>query len=1057
MTIIWAIFWGAVMGTFWPGYNDIGTYVGGILGLFAGLTLRFVIKKQVLQNTAKLHEQLLVQAQQLQQIARTATARAGADAAVATPSLSAPSADSAQAQDMQAAAVVKSATSAAALTDTARQQAINTPANPSLAARALDAQAEAAEDAAFWQDELKREQALAPSAARLRANEATSGQVKSPVTATKATKAPMPPAPPNAVEQAIAAAQNWFLGGNTIVRVGLVILFIGLSFLARYAAAAGLIPVELRLAVIGAFGIALLAIGFKKRADKPGFALALQGAGVAVMYLTVFAAFRLYDMLPALAAFGLMIVVCALSCALALLQNSRALAVAAFAGGFAVPILLSTGQGSHVGLFSYYTLLNVAIMLIAYKKSWRILNIVGFVATFGVATAWGALKFAPEQYASTQPFLIGFLLIYVMTAVLYARNTPTKLGNAVDSTLVFGTPLVAFGLQVGLVKQFELGTAFSALGFAALYLGLATVLVRRALANYRLLIECCIAIGVGFATLAVPLALDAQWTSAVWALEGAGAFWVGMRQARWMPRAFGLLLQAVAAMAFINGLKYGVSALPLLNPAFIGALLIALPALLIAWWLRQDLPHSESTWAKAYVAAEKQLRSPLFVYGFVWWCVALALEISRSAPAKIVDAPDLPVFSQSTAQLLTMLAILLSARLAQYFGLAKNWAVAAWPSRVTLVVMVATLLTQLNIGARVLHTPAWLVWPAVLALHYWMLRINDRRDTADNVTHSAALQKLNYCVHVGGAWLVTVLLADCLWFFIGKGDLWRTSWASVVMLISGIGVLMALSLWAGRAHQRSSLASFKWPLNPHAVAYYWHAALPLAAMVFAGALVVAVSSSGRTEPLPYIPLLNPTDLTIALALGALVFWRAAVAGATPLPAGAAGLRSPRAWVALAGLAFIAINTVWLRVAHHFFDVAWYPSALFSSFVVQTGYAILWTLLALSLMVIAGRRKQRALWLVGAGLMGLVVVKLLLIDLSNAGGVERIIAFIVVGVLMLVVGYFAPLPPKTKAPFDATDDSPRSAAVNTAATNHALIDNSSTNTAITPAMVTKEAP
>lgn len=103
--------------------------------------------------------------------------------------------------------------------------------------------------------------------------------------------------------------------------------------------------------------------------------------------------------------------------------------------------------------------------------------------------------------------------------------------------------------------------------------------------------------------------------------------------------------------------------------------------------------------------------------------------------------------------------------------------------------------------------------------------------------------------------------------------------------------------------------------------------------------------------------------------------------------------------------------MWLRIAHHFFHVPWDGDALFNSFVVQTGYAILWTLMAISLMVLAHRRVQRALWLVGAGLLGLVVVKLLLVDLSNVGGVERIITFIVVGVLMLVVGYFAPLPPK----------------------------------------------
>jgi uncharacterized membrane protein len=967
MTIIWGIFWGFVLGSFWPGNDDFSGIFGGILGLLAGLSLRFVINLQVSISNEKLREQL-----------------------------------SAQTAATIAATLVVSPTRhpiAAAAPAEFKDETEDPAASGSVAAKPVPVVSSAATASASVAGQVARYKVPDKSAmARPVSPAAVTNQVI------------RPPAPPSAVELAFQAAKNWFLGGNTIVRVGLVILFIGLSFLARYAAAAGLLPPELRLAVIGAVGIALLAIGFKKRLDKPGFALALQGAGVAVMYLTVFAAFRLYDMVPALAAFGLMIVVCALSCVLALIQNSRALAVAAFAGGFAVPILLSTGQGSHIGLFSYYTILNVAILFIAYKRSWRILNIVGFVATFGVATAWGALKYIPEQYASTQPFLLAFLLIYVITAVLYARNTPTKLGNAVDSTLVFGTPLVAFGLQAGLVKHLELGTAFSAMGFAALYLGLAAVLVRRALDNYRLLIECFIAIGVGFATLAVPLALDAQWTSAVWALEGAGAFWVGMRQARWMPRAFGLLLQAIAAMSFVNGLGYGQSKLPLINPVFIGALLIALPALLIAWWLRKDLPHSESTWAKAYSAVEKQFASPMFVYGFIWWCMALVLEISRSTPAIEVGEPDLRVFTQSTTQLLTMLAILISARLSQFFGLAKSWVVATWPSRATLIVMAATLLTQLAIDANVLYTPAWLVWPAVLALHYWMLRANDLADTFAG-KDNAALQKLNYFIHVGGAWLVTALLADCLWFLIGKGDLWKTSWASVVLLISGIGVLMALSLWAGRANQRSALTSFKWPLNPHALAYYWHAALPLVAIVFVGALVVAVSSSGRTDPLPYIPLLNPTDLTLALALGSLVFWQRSVVAAVPVPVGSALLINSRYWVALAVLAFVAINTVWLRVAHHFFGVRWDVASLFGSFVVQTGYAILWTVLALSLMLIAGRRKLRTLWLVGAGLLGVVVLKLLLIDLSNAGGAERIIAFIAVGALMLIVGYLAPLPPK----------------------------------------------
>ncbi|RZJ07620.1 MAG: DUF2339 domain-containing protein, partial [Acidovorax sp.] len=415
--IFWGIFWGAVLGWALPGYrySDLAPFVGGFLGLFAGLSLRWVVRSAIRSE---------LQAQAVKQVARPAPVAA---AAAAPPTLAedwAPGAPSA--------AVVTSVRVPAEAAPAAREELLEVPDTPAVGG--------------LTPQGLPPVEASAPPPRRPAA----------------------PPSTPNAIEQAVLAAKNWFLGGNTIVRVGLVILFIGLSFLARYAASAGLLPVEFRLAAIAGVAIALLVVGFRKRVDKPAFALALQGGGVAVMYLTVFAAFRLYGLLPPMLAFGLMIAVCATSCALALLQDSRSLAVAAFAGGFAAPILLSTGQGSHVGLFSYYTLLNLAILFIAYKRSWRVLNVVGFVATFGVASAWGVLKYVPDQYASTQPFLAVFVLIYLFAAILYARNTPTKLGNAVDTMLVFGTPLVGFGLQAGLAQPFELGAAFSALAFAAL-------------------------------------------------------------------------------------------------------------------------------------------------------------------------------------------------------------------------------------------------------------------------------------------------------------------------------------------------------------------------------------------------------------------------------------------------------------------------------------------------------------------------------------------------------------------------------------------------------------
>ena len=119
---------------------------------------------------------------------------------------------------------------------------------------------------------------------------------------------------------------------------------------------------------------------------------------------------------------------------------------------------------------------------------------------------------------------------------------------------MFGPPLIGFGLQVALVRHIELAAAFSALGLGLFYLLLARVLKARAGERALLLVETCLSLGVVFAILAIPLGLDARWTAAAWAVEGAGIFWLGLRQGRPLARAFALLLQVCAALAFVSGL-----------------------------------------------------------------------------------------------------------------------------------------------------------------------------------------------------------------------------------------------------------------------------------------------------------------------------------------------------------------------------------------------------------------------------------------------------------------------------------------------------------------------
>ncbi|SFR96451.1 DUF2339 domain-containing protein [Sphingomonas jatrophae] len=830
--------------------------------------------------------------------------------------------------------------------------------------------------------------------------------VEMPAPPASASERPGPPAPrtPGIVESAIAAARHWLLGGNTIVRAGLVILFVGLSFLASWAASAGLFPIELRLALVGAVGIALLAAGFRTRHARPGFGLALQGGGIATIYLTLFAAGWLFGVVPILAALPLMILVCAFGCALALLQRSQALAVTAFAGGFAVPMLLS-GGGSAAPVFAYFTILNLAILFIARHRGWRLLNLTGFVATFGLAGIWGATAYAPGDYPAAQIFLIANVLIYVATAVLYTRVTPGRTGLAIDTTLLFGPALAGFGLQAGLVHDRPFATAFSALCFAAIYVGTAFAASRSRRESPRVMIETMLAIGIGFVTLAVPLALGARWTSAAWALEGAGALWVGMRQARWMPRLFGLALQGVATLVFLTTLEPVVSSLPLVHGGFVGALLIALAWGASAWWLRGGaLAHSGSRAATAWAKVEAELGRPLFLLGFGFWWLAWTLEAVRALPTAIAGNLPVPVVSDATRVLLSMLAYLLSAAAAQWLARSRQWDVAAWPSRVSLVALVLGFVGQIGF-APMLSFPSWLLWIAAIGLHLTMLYRNDR-DAAGDV----AARGLRRIAHVGGVWLATAMLADMLWFAILRADLWGTSWAGVAFLVSATAMLVGLTLWAAPALRGGPA---RWPLDRHAADYGWIAGALIAALVFVAAVGAALFASGRVDPLPYLPLLNPVDLALLLALGALLLWRRTMLAVRPALPASALLESAGALGALAGLTFLIVNMMWLRAAHQLLGVGWSGDALLGSAVVQTGLAILWTVIALGLMVLATNRGWRRPWLVGAALLALTVIKLLLIDMDAAGGGARIVTFIGVGVLMLVVGYAAPLPPRAR--------------------------------------------
>jgi uncharacterized membrane protein len=773
---------------------------------------------------------------------------------------------------------------------------------------------------------------------------------------------------PDWTDRLLSGAIAWLKRGNPLARVGIVILFLGGVFLAKYAAEHSMFPIELRFALLAAGAFALLGIGWRLRSKRAVYAQVLQGGGIAGLYLTVFAAASLYHLLPLGFAFGLMVAIALAAAVLAVAQNALSLAVIGTAGGFLAPILVSTGSGNHIALFTYYAILNLGIFAVAWFRTWRVLNVLGFVFTFTITGLWRASGYDAADLLSADFFLVLFFLMYVGVSILNCIRQPPNLKGYVSGSLVFGLPVVAFTLHASLVSRIEYALAWSALATGAFYLALAWSLWRSRRETFRLLVEAFAALGIVFASLAIPLAFDTRTTAAMWAVEGAGLIWLGVRQQRKLARAFGALLQLAGGFGFLSGLHRIDNEVPILNTAFLGATMLALSGLFTGYTLfrnRTEQARYELGWSVAFA-----------LWATAWWSFGGLAEISRSAPQWMLGLAI--AYVAVTSVLLAVLAQRI-----------------AWPfaRAIALYLPVLGAVAGTLIGLDAHHPIAeggGFGWLLLAAAFYWNLRRAER----DEIVHDSALRAL----HAGAAWFLIVLIA------------WEARW-QVDRYAAGVwpslpwGIVpIALLAWLSR---RELLPS--WPAARHEGTYRLLIAAPVAVVIALWILAVNLSNVGDPVWLPYLPLLNPLDVSVALALAAGSLWWTSLSEPQrtrlwPLDA--------RTLIAIvAALVFLWLNAALTRSLHHNFGAPITMYGIMRSQFVQAALSIFWAILGFAAMTTAARKRWRYVWIVGGALMIVVVVKLFIVDLSNVGTIARIISFLTIGALLLVTGYLAPLPPK----------------------------------------------
>ena len=351
------------------------------------------------------------------------------------------------------------------------------------------------------------------------------------------------PAPPPVFSSPIRTGADDLesrIGSHWLNRVGIAAVLIGVSFFLNYAFENNWIGPSARV-VIGLFaGIAIVL--WSERFRKRGydiFSYSLKAVGIGVLYLSLWASFQVYHLLPSNLVFAAMIIVTASTCALAVAQNAEILAIFAIAGGFATPALLSTGENHEIVLFSYLALLDLALLVLTAVKPWRRISVLGFIGTLVYYIGWYNTFYDRAQLTPTLIFATLFFAIFAVAPLLLLRQSSDQ---KIPLALAFANGVTYF-LQgyVMLIVISSTETAWFALLLATVYL----LLVRVKLGDFDIgaansLRLMHLALAIGLITVAIPIRLEGHSITIGWLVESAALLWVAGRLKSDLLKAFAL-------------------------------------------------------------------------------------------------------------------------------------------------------------------------------------------------------------------------------------------------------------------------------------------------------------------------------------------------------------------------------------------------------------------------------------------------------------------------------------------------------------------------------------
>jgi uncharacterized membrane protein len=351
------------------------------------------------------------------------------------------------------------------------------------------------------------------------------------------------------------------IGSHWLNRIGIAALLIGISYFLKFAFDNNWIGPAGRVTIGMLAGIAVIVWSERFRTKGyRAFSYSLKAVGIGTLYLSLWAAFQVYSLIPSSAAFIMMLAVTAAAAAMAWAQDAQLLAAFALTGGFSTPLLLSTGQNREVALFSYVALLDLATLFLVMFKPWRRLLVMSYAGTLLLYIGWHSSFYTRSQLTLTLAFATLFFAIFAIAPLVTLQpEDEAPVFASIPAILAFVNAVVYFLQAYAMIEEVDkTRMAWFALGLAAVYIFLSRQVQSRQVHNRKLtpgatpvLHFLHLAVALGFITVAIPIRLDAHWITIGWFVEAGILLWVADRIKSELLNIFALAALALGVMRLL--------------------------------------------------------------------------------------------------------------------------------------------------------------------------------------------------------------------------------------------------------------------------------------------------------------------------------------------------------------------------------------------------------------------------------------------------------------------------------------------------------------------------